>query len=65
MKTVSLTVLNDSQIEDDEDIYVYILPQTVGVRVALPSQDNGNKVGSVFLILPISAKNIFFKLILT
>ena len=43
-KTVSLTILDDVQAEDDEEVFLYLIPRTDGVRVAEPSRDNGRSV---------------------
>ncbi len=43
-KRVTLTILDDLLPEDNEELFVYLLPQTEGVRVAQPALDNGRMV---------------------
>ncbi len=40
-KRVTLTILDDLLPEDNEELFVYLLPQTEGVRVAQPALNNG------------------------
>lgn len=40
-----LDILNNTQPEYDENVYVYIKPLTDGIRMAVPSSDSGLMVG--------------------
>lgn len=46
-KTVTLTILDDTEAEDDEVVFVYLIAKTDGVRVAQPNIDNGKYVGYI------------------
>ena len=41
---MTLYTMDDTAPEDDEEIYVYISPQTEGVRVAMPDMDDDRMV---------------------
>ena len=45
---VTVLVQDDPSAEDDEEFFVYLVPQTEGVRTARPSQDNGRKVSPCY-----------------